>query len=287
MENSGNVIIDGFSLTYSMEGEGIPLMVIGSAVYYRRLFSKSLKSGYRLIFIDHRGHVPSPVEQAESAVEGLLDQVLDDVEEIRKHLGVRDMIIAGHSGNAFLALEYARKYPAEVQKVVLLNTAPSNSSERQQQSIHFFEATASEERKIKFRRDFGLLSGDIEREPERRFAHMCIRMGAHSFYDYGFDATAMWEDVYTNMPIIDYLWGVVFARLNMLERLDGLDKPVFLGLGRYDYLVGPFTLWDGIEDRFAHIHKVIFDLSGHNPMLEEPERFQALLDEWIHSGPER
>ncbi|RCX23429.1 proline iminopeptidase [Fontibacillus phaseoli] len=287
MENSGIVERDGFSLGYSIEGEGIPLMVIGSAVYYRRLFSNTLKSGFRLIFIDHRGHVPSPAGQAGSDLDGLLDRVLDDVEAIREHLGLRDLIVAGHSGNAFLALEYARKYPAEVRKIVLLNTAPSNSSERQQQSIAFFEADASEERKDKFQQDFALLPGDIEREPERRFAHMCIRMGAHSFYDYGYDATAMWEDVHTNMPVIDVLWGDAFARLNMLERLEGLDKPVFIGLGQYDYLIGPLTLWDGIEEKHDYVRKVVFDRSGHNPMLEEPERFEALLAEWIHSVPDR
>lgn len=283
MENQGTITIDGYPLTYLIEGEGIPVMVIGSAVYYPRLFSNELKNSVKLIFIDHRGHAPSPVDTKLMAPEDLLDRVLDDIEKVRQDLGLQDFVIVGHSGNAFLAMEYALRYPKEVRKVVLLNTATSNSAERQQQSIDFFERTASAERKHRFEKDIALLPVDIEREPERRFAHMCIRFGAHSFFDYDFDATSMWDGVYTNMPILDTLWGEAFAQLDLRKRLGVLNKPVFLALGRHDYLVGPYTLWDGVEDTYPGIRKVLFDRSGHNPMMEEPELFDAELKEWLGS----
>ncbi|GIP53522.1 alpha/beta fold hydrolase [Paenibacillus vini] len=283
MENQGTITIDGYPLTYLIEGEGVPVMVIGSAAYYSRLFSKELRNSVKLIFIDHRGHAPSPADTELMAPEALLDKVLDDIETIRNDLGLKDFVIAGHSGNAFLAVEYALKYPAEVRQVVLLNTATSNSAERQQQSINFFEQTASSERKHRFEQEFALLPADIEREPERRFAHMCIRFGAHSFFDYDFDATSMWDGVYTNMPILDTLWGEAFAQLDLRKRLGELHTPVFLALGRHDYLVGPYTLWDGVEDKYPNIRKVLFDRSGHNPMMEEPELFDAELKEWLCS----
>lgn len=166
--------------------------------------------------------------------------------------------------------------------MVLLNTAPTNSPERQQQSIAFFNETASPERKRQFEADIALLAGDIQREPERRFAHMCIRMGAHSFYDYAYDAAWMWEGVFTSMPVMDHLWGEAFARLNLIDSLKEVAKPVLIGLGRYDYLVSPVSLWDAVDDSQEHVKKVIFEKSGHNPMFEEPELFDAILTDWIH-----
>lgn len=282
MENKGVITIDGFSLAYRIEGEGTPVLVVGSEIYYPRLFSQEIKKKLKLIFIDHRGFVKGPGQL--QPADYTLDRIIDDMECIRESLDLRDFVILGHSGHAFMALGYAKKYPAHVQKVVLLNSAPTNSSERQQQSFAYFNETATPERKRKFETDMALLASDIEREPDRRFAHLLIRMGAQSFYDYTVDATSMWDGVYTNMPIIDYLWGEAFGQLNMLEDVAQLDKPLFIGLGAYDYLVAPPSLWDSVDDTIPHIKKVVFEQSGHNPMMEEPETFDSTLINWIYEG---
>ena len=103
------------------------------------------------------------------------------MEYARQILQLDTLIVLGHSGHAFMAMAYATAYPQHVQKLVLLNTAISNSQERQQQSLSYFEAHASMERKHQFAHEIALLEQDLKKEPERRFVHMCIRMGAHSF----------------------------------------------------------------------------------------------------------
>lgn len=211
-----------------------------------------------------------------------MDKILDDIERVRQVLELQDFIILGHSGHAFMALAYAQKYPEAVQKVVLLNSAPTNSQERQQQSTAFFYKTASLKRKRQFEADIAYLESDIQKDPERRFVHMCIRMGAQSFYDYTFDAAYMWENVYTNMPIMDHLWGEEFGKRNLIQSLADFKKPVFIGLGRYDYLVSPVSLWDSLDDTYRNVKKVIFEHSGHNPMFEEPQLFDKTLMKWIN-----
>jgi proline iminopeptidase len=280
MSIQNTVMSEGFALNVSIRGNGRPILVVGSSMYYPRLFSEQLYTSFQLIFLDHRGFVkpPRPLELEDYA----LDKVLDDIEAARQTLELEDFIILGHSGHAFMALEYAKKYPEHVRKVVLLNTAPTNSPERQQQSIAFFNETASPERKRQFEADIALLAEDIQSEPERRFAHMCIRMGAHSFYDYAYNAAWMWEGVFTSMPVIDHLWGEAFAQLNLIDSLKEVAKPVLIGLGRYDYLVSPVSLWDAVDDSQEHVKKVIFEQSGHNPMFEEPELFDAIVTDWIH-----
>ncbi|MGG3280197.1 alpha/beta fold hydrolase [Paenibacillus solani] len=280
MNTQGTIMSEGFALNVSIHGNGKPILVVGSSVYYPRLFSEQLYSSFQLIFLDHRGFVQPP--RTLEPEDYTLDKVLDDIEKARQALGLEDFIILGHSGHAFMALEYTKKYPEHVRKVVLLNTAPTNSLERQQQSIAFFNETACSERKRQFEADIPLLEEDNRREPERRFAHMCIRMGAHSFYDYAYDAGFMWDGVFTSMPVLDHLWGEAFARLNLIDSLKEVDIPVFIGLGRYDYLVSPVSLWDAVEGTQKNVKKVIFEKSGHNPMFEEPELFNAVLTDWIH-----
>lgn len=273
-----NIIHDGFTFNYCTKGQGKQVLVVGSSIYYPQLFSETLYEKFQFIFIDHRGFVKPP--RTLKSDDYTLQAVLDDIEHIRKTLNLKDFIILGHSGHAFMALEYAKRYPDHVQKVVLLNSAPTNSKERQQQSFSFFYETAEAERKQYFEKEIALLESDIKKDPERRFAHMCIRMGAQSFYDYTFEAAYMWDDVYTNMEVIDYLWGEAFAKIDLIQSLKNFNKPIFIGLGRYDYLVAPVSLWDSINT-CKNIKKVIFEYSGHNPMFEEPQLFHKELTKWI------
>gem|GEM_PF-3457212 len=90
----------------------------------------------------------------------------------------------------------------------------------------------------------------------------------------------MWDGVYTNMEVIDYLWGVAFAERNLIRSIAHIDKPIFVGLGRYDYLVTPVSLWDIID--YENVKKVIFEKSGHNPMFEEPDIFDSEIINWIN-----
>ncbi|MDH2334496.1 alpha/beta fold hydrolase [Paenibacillus polymyxa] len=282
MSTYQTVISDGFELKYAITGNGRPILVIGSSVYYPRLFSDHLYKKFQFIFLDHRGFAkPTRALKPEDYT---LDKVINDIETARQCLHLNEFIILGHSGHAFMALEYAKQYPDYVQKVVLLNSAPTNSQERQRQSASFFYETASPERKERFEKDIVLLEEDIKRDPDRRFVHMCIRMGAQSFYDYAYDAAYTWNDVYTNMPIIDYLWGEAFGNMNLIQSLADIHKPVFIGLGRYDYWVAPVSLWDRVDDTYENVKKVIFEHSGHNPMFEEPHYFDQTLAKWINEA---
>ncbi|MCY8278916.1 alpha/beta fold hydrolase [Bacillus inaquosorum] len=279
MERTGICHSDGFDLSYRIEGEGAPILVIGSAVYYPRLFSEHIKQKYQWIFVDHRGFAKP---KRELRTEDLsLDAVLADIERMRTSLQLEDVVILGHSGHAFMALEYARTYPEHVRKVALFNTAPDNSEERQRKSETFFMETASLERKKRFEKDIANLPRDIEIDPERRFVHMCIRAEAKSFYQERPHAAALWDGVFTNMPIIDELWGHTFAQLDLIKRLADVQVPVYIGLGRYDYLVAPVTLWDAVEGSYPHVEKVIFEKSGHQPMLEEPQAFDQSFSKWM------
>ncbi len=283
MTQQGVFTIDGFPLAYRIEGNGSPILVVGSARYYPRLFAADLAQVLKLVYVDHRGFsVPIAALGTDAAgASTTLERVVEDIEAMRQALGLEDLVILGHSGHAFMAAEYALAYPEHVRGVALLNTAPTNSPERQQQSFAFFDEAASPERKRHFEQEFAKLAGDLAREPERRFAHLCIRAGAQGFYDFTTDRASLWDDVPMTMPIIDHLWGEAFGALNLLDRLPLLNKPVFLGLGRHDYLVGPVSLWDSVEERCSQVTKVVFEESAHNPMLEQPEAFAAHFLKWL------
>lgn len=48
----GSVTVAGTTLEYTVEGAGIPLMVLGSSIYYPRTFSHNLRESCTLVCVD-------------------------------------------------------------------------------------------------------------------------------------------------------------------------------------------------------------------------------------------
>ncbi|MFD0710913.1 alpha/beta fold hydrolase [Paenibacillus sp. GCM10027626] len=270
-----HIIRDGYKLAILEQGpkENTPIFVIGSAIYYPRLFAHDVFADLHLVFIDHRGFAKSANDNAPYS----LDDIVEDIEAVRVKLNDPKVILFGHSGHGFMAMAYANKYPERVSAMILANLAPTNAKERQEGSIAYFEQTADEARKQYFYTEIAKLENDIKQDPEHRFSHMNIRMQAHSFYQYDFNGAYLWDDVVNNMPALDYLWGVEFAAFDTLSALQHLKAPCLLMLSEYDYLVSPISLWDAYLEKVPSIKKVVFEKSGHNPMLEEPEKFAQTL----------
>lgn len=283
MLQQGVVTSEGFHLRYSIEGEGFPVLVIGSAIYYPRTFLGDVRQHLQFIFVDHRGFAVSSTQPNADSISW--DILLNDIELVRQTLGLDRFILAGHSGHAFMALEYAKRYPQYVSHLVLIGASPDFSADTSQARFAYFEQTANPERKTALQRSMARLPALNAADPDRRFVHLCVCTGPLGWYDYDFDATFLWKGVTTNMAIIDEVWGVLFRDIDILIGLDELTQPVWLALGRYDYLTGLPFLWDQVQSKFNNLTIQVFEQSAHTPQYEEVGRFNQSLLEWLAAHP--
>ncbi len=279
---SGTINSDGFKLGYIIEGEGYPALVIGSSSYYQKSFSEEIKKHFRFIFLDHRGFVAPPHENL-SIDSYSLSALIEDIEFARKQLQIEEMLIIGHSGHAFMALEYAKKYPAFIKGVVMIGVTPDYSAATHRAAQEFFDQTASIERKKEFEKNMGALGEIIAAAPEKRFVSYCLASAPKSWYNFQYDAAHLWDGVYTNMQMIDHVWGQVFRDIDITDGLGRFDKPVFLALGKYDFQTGPTFLWDRVKKHFKNITINIFEHSAHSPQQEEAPRFTEALLRWYNA----
>jgi proline iminopeptidase len=275
----GTIHAGQFALAYAIEGEGRPALVIGSAVYYPRVFSQTLRQSLKLVFVDHRGFAQPTGNIAPT--DYTLDAVLDDIDLVRRGLGLEKITIIGHSGHGYMALEYAKRYPQHVSHVVMIATGPSHSAAHQAATERYWQESVCPERKAQLAGDLALLPAELEAAPDKRFVTFCVRMGARSWYDHAFDAAPLWQDVHVNMPVFDHLWGEAFRDIDIAQGLEHLDIPVFLALGRYDYLVAPYATWEPYRERFKDLTVRVFEKSGHTPPFEESALFDAELLQWL------
>lgn len=281
--HTGIIKSQGFDLGYRIEGTGPNAFVVGSSIYYPRIFSENLRNHFRLIFADMRAFAPTP--RSETPLNFDLNLLLDDIECMRQKLNLGQIIIIGHSGNAFLALEYAKKYPEYVSHVVMIGTGPDFSDASKEAADQYWATCASFDRKATFTRSFELHSDShYEQIPlNQRFIWNYLRHAARIWYNFNFDSAPLWEGVNVNMPIFEYVWGTLFKEIDITKNLEALNKPVFLALGRYDFIVAPPESWNPLRSKFKNLSIATFEHSGHSPFYEEPDLFDKTLLDWLSS----
>jgi proline iminopeptidase len=279
------LIIDGFELQYAIEGNGIPAIVIGSHLYYPKTFSEKLRSHFKLIFVDHRGFAIKYPENVENSAFDL-NVLVDNVEKVRQSLNLDKIVVIGHSGHGFIALEYAKKYPNHVSHVIMVATPPDLSQNSAEDANQYWTDAVNPERKAVYANDMEAVAkvyaSDISKS--NKFIQYMILNKAKTWYDYNFDASYLWTNITWNMQMADYVWGVVFRDIDVTCGLEEFNVPTLLALGRYDFGQAPPDNWNKIRGKFNNLTIKIFEKSGHNPQLEEAALFDSEVLNWINSN---
>lgn len=276
----GTIERNGFALRYCIEGTGEPIFIIGSIPYYQRLFSASLRETNTLIFLDHRGFLQAP-PTANPATDYTLEELIEDTEAVRQHLGLNKIWVAGHSGNGFIALEYAKKFSNYVYGVILVAVSPSFSNENHAITDLHFETLAKPARIERFKENMVNLAAKIDASPQQAFKLRLQAYHPRSWLDLNFDTSFLWDGVYTNMPALDHLWGEVFRDICITADLEEFYSPVWLALGKFDFVTGPKEQWDLIAKNFHDLTIELFEESAHNPSYEEANSFNQKLADWM------
>ena len=113
---------------YSIEGNGPPIFLIhgiGAARDAWRLVVPIIRSNFTVITYDLRGHGKSP----KPPTKFLLDDLVEDLEYLRKKLNFNKAYFAGHSLGGMIAPAYALKYPRHVLALGLFSTAAGRTKD--------------------------------------------------------------------------------------------------------------------------------------------------------------
>ena len=281
-ESSGIVTVEGAKLNYIIEGSGIPCIVIGSSIYYPRTFSQELRKHFKFIFLDLRHFVPS--DETFEIDNITLDTYSDDIDQVRKALGLNKICILGHSIHSLLAFEYACKYPENTSHILMIGIYPCGLAKGSRASDEFWELDASDERKMILKKNWENINEEAMKNlsPSEAFIKTYVTNGPKYWHDPTYDCSWIWEGVEVNMDVINHLFSAIFNEYDITESFPRIKSPVFLALGRYDYVV-PYTLWDDVKEDFPNLSYNLFEKSSHTPQLEEQEIFDKKLIDWIKS----
>ena len=124
---------DGRTLAWHERGSGPPLLCHPggpgcSSAYFGDL--PELATERTLLLLDPRGTGASDPPADPSAYD--LEDYADDIEAVRRHLGIERLDVLGHSHGGFVAMPWAARHAEHVRKLVLASTAPRFTDEIRQ-----------------------------------------------------------------------------------------------------------------------------------------------------------
>lgn len=278
---SGSVGVDGTTLRYLVEGCGVPVLVVGSSVYYPRTFSRRLRQSCRLAFVDLRHFAEdNGAEAPEGSAPGTY---AEDMEKLRSALGFERFVLVGHSHHGNLALEYAARFAGRVSHLVLIGTPPCDVRHTIAAGNAYWDARAGEARKAILRRNLAALAA---REPGftssgEAFVARYVAEAPRYWADPMYDASWLWQGVPVNMAAVR-VFRDFFSDYSFAGRWPPPGTPVLAVTGRHDYVVPP-VLWDDLRSTLPNLTLHLFGNSGHTPQLEEPALFDEVFLKWLGS----
>lgn len=264
------------------EGSGPPILVpTGCGIeFYRRTFSPRLTGAHSFVYVEMRGTGASTGSPAGATYATLAD----DLDAVRDKLGIDRAVVLGHSNHGGIALEFGLRHPEHAAAVVSVASVP-DFSRAMSVGIARWEAEADAERKeLLGRKQAELRALDTSAmDPDELGLRQYLALHPLVWKDPALDAGALWGGVPKGFAL--YMQSVIrpeAERWSLVPSLGQIPCPVLALSGRYDY-VCPVELWAEVIDALPRGRLDIFEQSGHNPQFEEPDRFDAVLLEFLRT----
>jgi len=276
IKNNGAVNVDGTILSYEIEGEGIPCLVLPSN---KAFYSQKLRKHFKLHFVNTRytAKIYSPIPTEEYT----LNTLFEDIDTLREVMDLEKFAIIGHSIHGILAYEYAKKYPKRVTHIIMIGTPCTWGTKEYEETTIDFWSSAPEDRKAIYEENISKLKGIMsELKPLELIVKSNIAEAPKRWYNAKFDATRYYENMTLNFDLAAHLYGKLLSNYRMSVDATHPGIPIFLALGKSDYVV-PHILWNGRYDTLSNFTIEYFDKSGHTPQLEESKLFDQKLIDWI------
>lgn len=272
--------VSGAELWIEEEGRGPAVLVPTGAgsEFYRRTFSPRLRASLRLIYVDMR-----ETGRSSGRIEGnTFAAMADDLDAVRRALGLERVAVIGHSNHASIGLEFGLRHAAATSAIVAVGGVPDFTRAFPVGMARWQREASPERLEILARRQAEFAATADEFETDERAVRQYVSIAPLAWRDPHLDPLPLWGEISRNVgPYLAWI-AQSGTQWNLVPRLGEIRVPVLAVCGRWDYLC-PFGLWTEVIDRLPDGRLAIFDDSAHNPQYEEAERFDRLVLEFVTS----
>jgi proline iminopeptidase len=292
--DQGYVDANGVLLYYEAFGRGPTLLILhggpGASHDYFLPYLVPLARTHRLVFIDERGSGKS--QKLEDPKGYTIENMAEDVEAVRRALGLDRVDLLGHSYGGTLAQAYALKYQGNLRHLILGSTFSSTKA----LNAIFVRMKEKMEPALRERIDRmekeGLFGHGKDYEKQRYTSDYMIAAWGEGYFPYvyqrrpdpNYDPTAFGG---TSWDLYREMWGshgefVVDGNLASVEYTDRLVEikvPTLILVGDHDEC-DP-SLSRAMQEKITGSKMVVLPESGHMTFVDQPDLFVKTVNEFL------
>ena len=291
----GFVDAHGVLIYYKIVGRGSPLMIVhggpGASHDYLLPYLLPLARLHRLIFIDERGSGRS--EKLEDTSQYTVENMVEDVENVRRALGLGKVSLLGHSYGGVLAQAYAFKYQQNLTHLILGGTFYSTTEMNRVLANEKHNMPPDALQKLEGLEKAGLFGRGKDWETGRYPEDYAKLAWGDGYFPYLYqhrpdpnydplsgNTTTAW-DLYREM------WGshgefIIDGNLKSVEyadKLPGIHVPTLLICGDHDESDPSLSRF--MHDKIAGSKLVIVPQSGHMAFVDQPSFYIKAVNDFL------
>jgi proline-specific peptidase len=270
---------DGRRLAYRRVGFGPTLICHGGGPGFSSLYLGNLgglDERLELVLLDPRGTGRS--DRPEDPRAYAIDDYVDDLEALRRQLGLERINLLGHSHGGVVAIAYAARHPDRVERLILASSlarwAPAQEAAMEQAiASHADEPWYADAKAALEAEQAGMFATDEE------LRDLAFREIPFYFRSYGDEERAYQESLRADTPNADTLRvfnEVIFPTFDLRPELGKITAPTLVITGADDFITGPPSAAE-IEQGLADVTKVIVPECGHFVFFEASEAFSEAV----------
>jgi pimeloyl-ACP methyl ester carboxylesterase len=261
-----------------------------------RYFNAPLEKSFTAVYWDQRGSGKSfdrTVPRSSMTVEQFISDLDELIEAVCERLGKTNVVIYGHSWGSALGVLYAARFPEKVAAYV----GSGQIGDWPTAEATSYEFALAEAQRLRNRRAIRKLqsigpppySADAVFTERTWLSRFEGRMRPQSLWKIARAVLGARESSILELPgamrgfrfSMNAMWAEV-SRLNLIELVPVLEMPVFFFLGRKDRWVPPETSVAYLDALSAPAKRLVwFEDSSHELFIDEPEKFNAAMTEFV------
>ncbi len=232
-----------------------------------------LADAMQLVYFDHRGQGRSG---RGDPARYTLDENVEDMEALRRHLGLGPVVSIGTSYGGMVAMAHAARHPEAVGKLILIVTAAHGGFMPRAERFVRDHGTAEQQRACA-----RLWSGTFETAGQMADYYAAMGPLYSRRYDPAAAEAVRGRSIYAPEPLNRAFGpGGVLRSFDLRAEIAGIAVPTLILAGRHDWICPP-EFSEEIHRLIPGSQLRIFEGSSHSIRNDEPEALNAAIREFV------
>jgi L-proline amide hydrolase len=286
---TGYIPFKGYQTWYRIVGDGeapgkLPLLCLhggpGASHDYLESLDAMAATGRRVIYYDQLGCGKSATPSNPSM--WTVELYVEEVDVVRKALGLEHIHLLGQSWGGMLAMEYMLTQPKGVASVTIASS-PASMIQWVEEANRLRRELPPDIQEVLNKHEAAGTTKDPEyKKATDAFNHqfVCRVVPFPEFVQRSFDSMDTNGEVYNTMngPNEFHVVGTL-KTWDIRHRLGEIDAPTLVTSGRYDEATP--LIAETVHKGIPGSEWVVFENSAHTAHAEEPERYMQVLGDFI------